>query len=409
MQRIIANRKLDKVVVFGFLIAFGIIYNTMKGLLSMSSMLISLSFIYVFSVFANKVSHGLIKRTYINILFFSCVLVFLNTTLSGVGGFDYYKKAIMYMATIVWIICCVSAAISKKTVVVVLVINLFINGLYLLFYQQGFSIYEGEFLLTLNFPNPNQTGMFILNSILYICIPIVAGRELVGKKWNYITMLCILIPLFVAVFQLLIMTGCRSSFMSLALFFILVILDYISKGHFKLKKWMSLVIAIMPFVFVFVYLSYVSDFSADVSMGVENVGKSSTTRVPIWKPIVADFWHYFMIGDYYGISNGTGMSQLHNTHLDVYASYGFIPLVLYITILYKVICRSMKHVETRFHRVSLYAFIACMVSCMFEASLVAGSAGLFLLTVGFLMLANSDLEVNKVEMSNQVNVCKNRS
>lgn len=144
-------------------------------------------------------------------------------------------------------------------------------------------------------------------------------------------------------------------------------------------------------------------------MGVENAGKSSATRVPIWKPIITDFWHYFIIGDYYGISNGTGMSQLHNTHLDIYASYGFIPLILYITILYKAISHSMKYAVTRFQRVSLYAFVACMVSCMFEASFVAGSAGLFLLTVGFLILANSNFDINNVAISNRINVCKTNS
>lgn len=399
MQGIFVCRKLNKVFVFGYLIVLGIIYNTMKGNFSMSSMLIGLSFIYVFGVFISKVTHGQIKKTYINILFISCTLVFLNTTLSGPGGFDYYKKAIMYTATIVWLMCSTTTTISPITVKAVIVINLIINVLYLYFFRQGFSVYEGEVLLTLNFPNPNQTGMFILNSILYICISIIAGQSLANKKWHYIIMLCVLIPLLVAVCQLLFMTGCRSSFMSLALFVVLVILDYTSMGHFKLKKWMTLVIAIMPFVFVFIYLSNVGDFSTDVSMGIENAGKSSMTRVSVWKPIVTDFWHYFMIGDYYGISNGTGMSQLHNTHLDVYASYGFIPLVLYITILYKVIRHSAKFYFTRFQRVSLYAFVACMVSCTFEACFVAGSAGLFLLTIGFLVLANSNLEANDFDFT----------
>lgn len=51
----------------------------------------------------------------------------------------------------------------------------------------------------------------------------------------------------------------------------------------------------------------------------------------------------------------------------------------------------MNQANSRFQRISLYAFVSCMVSCMFEASLVAGSAGMFLLTVGFLILANSNI------------------
>lgn len=391
MQKSIKYNKIDKTVIIGFLIALGIIYCTMNENLAISSSLISFSFVYVFVVFLYKSTHNTINKSYIKILWLSCVLVFLNTSLSGLGGFDYYKKAIMYMSTIVWMFCGVSMNVSKKTTITIVVINLCINCLYLLFFKRGFSVYEGEVLLTLNFPNPNQTGMFLLNSILYIGILIVAGKDLVRKKKYYIILLCLLIPLLVSVCQLLILTGCRSSFMSLALFFILVLFDYVSRGHFKLKKWMSLAIAVLPFIFIFIYLSYVSTLNIDVSMGMENEGKSSTTRVHIWKPIIDNFWHYFIIGDYYGISNGTGMSQMHNTHLDVYASYGIIPLILYIIILYKVINHSMNQANSRFQRISLYAFVSCMVSCMFEASLVAGSAGMFLLTVGFFILANSNI------------------
>lgn len=221
---------------------------------------------------------------------------------------------------------------------------------------------------------------------------ITAGNDLVEKKIHYFIMLAILIPIFLKVAQLLVLTGCRSSYMSLALFAFLVIVDYLFRGKIKIKKWMALSISIVPFVFVFIYLAYASNLSADVAMGVEDAGKSSTTRIPIWKPIIDNFWHYFIIGDYYGISNGTGMSQMHNTHLDVYASYGILPLILYVRIIYLVICQSVRNSCSRFQRISVYAFIACMVSCMFEASLVAGSAGMFFLTIGFLAFANSPMQ-----------------
>lgn len=386
------QNKINTGIIISFLIALGIVYNIMNDTSFISSTLISISFVYVFFMFIRQLAYKKINQEYLRLLCFSFVFVFFNVTLSGVGGFDYYKKAIMYSATITWMICCVNYRLSKKTVSVILFINLFINLLYLLFYQQGFSVYEGQVLLTLNFANPNQTGMFILNSLLYTGIMITAGNDLVEKKIHYFIMLAILIPIFLKVAQLLVLTGCRSSYMSLALFAFLVIVDYLFRGKIKIKKWMALSISIVPFVFVFIYLAYASNLSADVAMGVEDAGKSSTTRIPIWKPIIDNFWHYFIIGDYYGISNGTGMSQMHNTHLDVYASYGILPLILYVRIIYLVICQSVRNSCSRFQRISVYAFIACMVSCMFEASLVAGSAGMFFLTIGFLAFANSPMQ-----------------
>lgn len=382
------------VQVFGFLIVLGIVYSTLVGDTAWVSRLISVSFVYSFFLFIknnllNKHSYELDRLVII-----SAILVFLNVTIVGAGGFDYYKKAIMYTATLSWIAYSTHAYVVKKTVIIVIVINAIINILYLLYYQRGFSVHENQILLTLNFSNPNQAGMFILNSLLYMGILIASGRNIISKTWIYIVMLVVLVPIIMGTTQLLVLTGCRSSFMAFAAFIFLVIIDYISKGRFKLKHWMVFLIVIMPYVFVFLYLTFVREINIDVSMGVEEAGKSSFTRISVWKPIIDHYFHYFIFGDYFGISHGTGMSQLHNTHLDVYASYGIIPLVLYIAILYKSTCNLLSKAKCRFQRVSIYAFIACMISYTFEASFVAGSGGLFLLTIGFLLIANYSMYEN---------------
>lgn len=374
--------------VISHIFAAGIIFFTLNKHSSFVSLLISLSFILVYFVFANKVRKKEISKILFGVFYLSMLIVLFSVTISGGSGFNYYKKAIMYLATLAWIIVCVHSSVSKTTCKSILFINLFVNLLYPLFYKQGFSAFEGQILLTLNFLNPNQAGMFILNSLFYLGIYILSGNFLFNRKICYKLSLFLFIPLFFFNLQLLIMTGCRSSYMGLGVFIILILIDYITRGRFVIKKWMSILIAVIPFIFVFVYLSSVDTFNADVSMGIDNPGKDSQTRVPVWKPIVDNFFHYIGWGDYYGISDGTGMSQLHNTHLDVYASYGMLPLILYMFLLYKTINFCMNNCVSRFQRFSLYAFVANMVLCVFEASLVSGSGGLFLLTLGFLTLSN---------------------
>lgn len=377
--------------IISHIFAAGIVFFTLNKIPTFVSLLISLSFILVFLVFLNKIRKNEISKTLFMVFYLSLLIVLLSVTISGGTGFNYYKKAIMYLATLAWMIVCIYTCLSKKNCKVILFVNVIVNFLYPLFYRQGFSVFEGQFLLTLNFLNPNQAGMFLLNSLLYLGIYILTGRFLFSGKISHSFSLLVLVPLFFFNLQLLIMTGCRSSYMGLGVFIILVLLDYITKGHFVIKKWMSLFISIIPFIFVFVYLSCVDTFDADVSMGINNSGKDSQTRVPIWKPIIDNFFHYIGWGDYYGISDGTGMSQLHNTHLDIYASYGIFPLILYIILLYKTICICMNNCSSRFQRFSLYAFVSNMVLCVFEASLVSGSGGLFLLTLGFLTLSNCNV------------------
>jgi O-antigen ligase len=132
----------------------------------------------------------------------------------------------------------------------------------------------------------------------------------------------------------------------------------------------------------------------DTSLGIEGHGKTSDTKMMIWKPAFEAINQHFVLGDYYCISSGTGVSQLHNTHLDVFASYGFIPFILFISILFFQVSRVYEQATSLTNRIGVYAFMACFISGVFEASLVSGSAGLYVLSFGFLLLANSQIDCN---------------
>ena len=84
---------------------------------------------------------------------------------------------------------------------------------------------------------------------------------------------------------------------------------------------------------------------------------------------------------------------MHNTHLDVWASYGIIPFVLFVYLLY-IIVRGVSDVcLNNLQRFSVFAFMACFVSGIFEASLVGGGSGIYILSCGFLLLAKSNCRI----------------
>lgn len=379
--------KLDWLELLGFILVLFIVFSTVNGITFLTSILISCTFIYTTLLYVWKLVNHKLDPTQNLIIFFSIVLVFINITISGFGGFNYYKKAIMYICTLLLLVYNCNSKVSLKSVWCFILINAVIGLLYLMSYKQGFDIYEGEILLTLNFSNPNQTGMFILTTLLYILLPAISVLES-SNLFKKFLVLALFVPLCIFLYKILILTGCRSAIMAVFLFVFLALYDYWRRGKKWMKKWMMTIIAVLPFIFVFIYTNWASLVTVDVSFGIENSGKSALTRLIIWEPIVNDFLHYFTFGDYYGISNGTGVSQMHNTHLDVYASYGMLPLILFIILLRKILWMTYINTSTRFQRLALYAFIASMVIGTFEASYVAGSGGLFILTNGFLLLAN---------------------
>lgn len=378
--------KLNWLHAIGFILVLGIIYTTVNELPSLTSNLITVSFLYTLFLYVKEWASQSVS--YKRLLIASIFLVFLNVSYRWIGDFNYYKKAIMYVTSLMLMICSCNVHVSVKTVIFAIATNVLIGILYLTTYQQGFNVFEGELLLTLNFSNPNKAGMFVLNTMLYLLLPFTTLHKPV-RGLPTILLFILLVPLCVSINGILSLTGCRSAIMALIVFIGLVSLDFLFGKRMKLKKWMMALIAIAPFIFVFFYVNYASTVTFDVSFGIEDTGKTAMTRMKVWSPVVNDFLHYFAFGDYYRISNGTGMSQMHNTHLDVYASYGMLPLIIYIILLVKVLWQSYEYATTRFQRASIYAYIACMVIGTFEASSVSGSGGLFILTNGLILLANS--------------------
>lgn len=91
-----------------------------------------------------------------------------------------------------------------------------------------------------------------------------------------------------------------------------------------------------------------------------------------------------------GITIGSHVKIGANTYVDVLASYGVVPFILFIKILYGSVTSTMDRAYSFHKYASLCAFYAVLIMGTFEAAMVAGSMGLNLLTVGLLVLANVD-------------------
>ena len=374
-------RKLELYPIIGYIIAGLIVYTNIHEQLSNTSLLISCSFIYVFLglvLYFNKLRKDLLLP-----IILCVVLSFINVTIVYVGDFDYYKKVIMFGASMFWMLVCCSIHINKRTVGIILLINLLVSFLYLVNFKEGYSITEEGLLLTFNFTNANQAGMFLLNTALYLCV--ILFTDVLFSK---LLIRLLVIPVIGAILTFVFMTGCRSSIGAFAFFLFLVVVDFASKGGLKLKKWHLWVWSLSPFLFVLLYVLFIKSIDLDLSFGIEDHGKNNDTRLGVWLSGLKNLPGTFLFGDYPNVEKVTSFSHLHNVHLDVIFSYGLVPFILYVISLFKSAWITTVSCYTRIQRLSLYAFFTCFVSGFFEATLVSGSGGLFLFSFGFLLLAN---------------------
>lgn len=386
---IATNKHINGLFIAGMLLEGVIMYLTMADQKGLVSTLFSFTFIWILYFFA-RYSYSKEDKSFRQVVFFTIILSIVNVILTGgINDFNYYKKVIMFVCFLMFLYLSSIYSINRKQVKWIILINFFISLFYIRFYNTAYRMTDEGFMLTLGFSNPNQTGMFILNSILYCSIPIVAYKD-AQVKWYYLA------PFAWMVFTItpyLYLTESRANIAAYAVFVLLVLLDYVIP-HFKMtSKVVLFFLAIFPLLFAVFYLMEFSLFkNADLSMGFGEHGKHSGTRLKIWNFAFNQFLDNPILGNYYGISNGTGSSQMHNTHVDVLASYGIVPFALFISVLYKVFKKFVNKQQVhRFNRVAFYAFIACLISGTFEASLVAGGLGLYILSCGFILLANANI------------------
>ena len=379
-------RKVDAgFILLGFFIVLLIAYFQMGCQAANVSKVFTLSFVWQFSWFIRHLYCYKPIKLFLYVMacvFFSTMHVLL---LSPQGAsFEYYNKLIMFVCFLLFVYLCSTIRIRKKLVVGILLINVVLSLLYVYYYFYGTQVDEWVFV-TLNFPNPNFAGIFLSYSLIYTVLFSLSCKELNLSRW----FLLLLIPLSIMLAVLLVLTFCRAALLTGICYLVLILIDKLCGGIIRLKKWMVFAWSILPMLFVIFYVALQGNIASESILVDEESGKSTDTRMVVWGPSVKTVKENLLFGDYNGISGGTGISQLHNTHLDVIASYGFLPFVMFVLILYKAV--SAIKTRSNLNKYSQWAFMVCFVSGVFEAVLVAGGLCVYILACGFLLLANSDI------------------
>ena len=303
---------------------------------------------------------------------------------AGAWNFNYFRKLIMFSCTVLMFPFVSALEVNEKMVRWILILNLGIAALYTVMYlllpDRGYL----QKWLTFHFSNPNATAMFLMHSILYCAISLYYFKG----KFARLLIAALAASLIYYVYE----TEARSCYVALAFFAVLVLVYVWRKVRYRSWRPLILIVTVLPLVIVGTYFFLIqNDFLESVFSFLDfGAGKNLLSRVEIWQDALDHIQRHPILGDYYGLGGADGVSQVHNTHLDVWASYGIVPLVLFLILLYKGTVQIAGRVKSSFSKIALFAFFAVIVQGSFEAALVSGGTGLYIMSFGFLVLAKCE-------------------
>lgn len=377
-------QKYNPVVLLGYTLYAFIAYSYIIGNLSMASNLISVCYIWIvyiaYKVFANhNISHN--EKVTVVLLFALCFInVFIDSLInSGPFTFSYYKKLIMFISSILWIVYCKYSYIQKWDYYYISLIMAILSVVAYMNISSGFAIQDGGIFLQYGFTNSNQAGMMLSACVIFLMSGLFYG----GYK-RYIKIVILLLT--IAITYVTYLTGCRSALLAIAFPPFLMVFEMVTKKVYW-NKFLLFLYSWLPLIFLLAYFTFAASLSYDMNFGFET-GKTNESRLEVWEASLNSVSGHEIFGNYYQASHGTGEFQSLNTHLDVLNSYGFIPLIIFILIIYRVLTAKDIRLYSNFQRYGLYSFMACFIIGCFEAGLVAGSAGLFVAAFGMVLLSN---------------------
>lgn len=365
------------------LVALIVLFTILKQNAAIS-ICFALSFI-VLLVYA--IRRATIKKTKIQPILLSAtalINVLVNGLLSNEAnlGFDYFKKVIMFSAFVLMLYFSEEDSVSGKTITILKCVPVACTLLLVVsyFFLGNTTRYAGG--VTLGFSNPNFTGMWLLHLAIYTLLFVIDNEK------HFL--ICVFSGLlFVTVVWLIFQTKARSCLIGIVLFCALCLIGKVFGKYIARNSIVITAVIITPILLVifYHYLLNASWFLKLFSSFI-SAGKGLDSRLAVWDPAIKSLKSSMFFGDYSGISNGTGASQLHNTHLDVICSYGIFPFVLFVSLLNSA-CRRVANQSMTFSGYcALCGFLSVIIEGCFEAAVVAGSMGMNILTAGLIILAN---------------------
>lgn len=389
----IKKKTVNKFIAIEFVLCWLIVFFTINKISLLASMGFILSFVLLIGYIIFRLTGNKISREHNNLFVLMVLIViiaFLSILINGVSAnlsFEYFKKYLIFCSTIIYLFLISIIKINNKTVEFILYTNIALGLLYSsCYYLFGIRGYLSNRYLTFNFSNPNLVAMWILQTVIYLLLSVLILKN------KTIKVICI--PIAAILTYFIYLTEARTCLIAITSFLVLMLYVGLKKklnfGNFFLAIAIS-----FPLIFAIVYMALIDTINVGDLNFLTSEGKNIASRVIVWDFAFDHFKEHPISGAYYQISFGTGQSQMHNTHVDILASYGIVTFLLVSLYLYSIVKKINKQCYNKIQTLCLGAFLTVIIMGMGEAALFSGGQGIYILGCSFLLLARYNFYENK--------------
>lgn len=375
-----------------YLVVFGIVITQTLVMENITSMLFLMTFPLTVFIWIRSVRKTVSQNDLLVLgaIVLAATNVLLNAGLTNTAlDFSYLKKLIMFSMTLLFFQAAYRFRANEE-------LTRFINGivdmlsvfLIVMYFWQTSQMHmlnnRVTVYLTFRFTNPNLTALFIT------CLFMLKIYRLFSPAKWYIkichTVEALLLGWFV------VETQSRNSLLILLVFTAVSgILIFRSKRSLLIGKGWACAIVLAPAVFLVAYMTLItSQWVQELFSFIVDVGKGLDSRMDIWGPGITALAQSPIIGAYSQISHGKGNAQMHNTHLDIAASYGIVVLILVCILLVKYLHQRGRRYANKAEYIYILGFGCATLLGIGEAAVFSGGLAIYVFAGAFLLLSGTN-------------------
>lgn len=383
-------RRIDRFLLKGlYLLTAGIVVMQVLGQNRWTSLMFTMTFPFTVLLWLRTIRKTITGTDLVMLFTIALAVVSVLVDMEANYGhlsFSYLKKVIMFSMTLLFFQTVYRLRIDGEMAdFIQLVIDCLIWYLMLMYFSQRLRMFTLNGMitqyLTFRMSNPNLTGLYLACLYMLVLYRIFAQEKFIWK------VLHIGMSLFLAV--CILQTQSRNALLVIVTFTALCMwLVFRGRRNLHIGKIPAMLISTFPALFLTVYISVVyTPWIQKLFVFLVGEGKDLDSRIRIWVPALQRLGESPIVGTYYAISRGTGMSQMHNSHLDIAASYGIPVLVLVCLLLYGYLHQRGRRYADKQGYIYILGFACAIILGIGEAALFSGGLGLYVFAGAFLLLA----------------------
>jgi hypothetical protein len=295
---------------------------------------------------------------------FACVLIAVLLS-EWKFSFDYLKPAIIVLCCVFCIDQSPTAQLSdkaKRNILILFEVAVLITNVMYYFGGLKDETYGSTSAIALNFPNPNETAMWITSIVLILLNGVPEQKSVIHRLFLIICAISMMLILW--------KTESRNCIIVLAFFLLLGMVRW-NKKKGRYSSLFLLIVSLSPAITYFAYqylfipfYSYLSSWFSFLAWG----GKDLTSRNEVWSVVQKFFWKCLLVGKYQVFYS----EQLHNALATLFCRFGLVFVVIVCRKFYKAINK------TRSGKQQLAMCALWLMGC-FETGFFTGAGGLYLM------------------------------